>query len=350
MISRIINENLFQGIEKKAVKRGIIFFLITVFLFAVLLSQNDSQGSNWYKSGFYILLYLGICGLCFFVFFIQSFIKGAARQKSLKNELKLLEKELDKVKKLEALGIIARSVAHDLNNILSGMATYPEVLMMDKKLDPKVRQGLDIIKDSGQEASALVRDLLTISRGSSVQMEPLNINSVIERYAHAHDFEKIRRRYKQVTLEMIQEPELSSIKGSYIHIEITVKNLLLNAMEEVCGNENGHVIIQTANRYVDPSIPEYKNAASDIASNIARGEYVVLSVIDNGCGFDKKHIKKIFEPFFTKKQMGKSGTGLGLTVVWNTVQDHGGFVNLMSDKKGTRFDLFFPATRLEEKI
>lgn len=250
-----------------------------------------------------------------------------------------LKKNRIQDERLKTLGAIAGSVAHDLNNILSGIATYPEVLMMDKTLDPQLRQGLNLIKDSGQEAAAVVSDLLTISQGASAQMEIIDMTAIIDRYMASHEFNNIRKRYPQVKMEILTEPALLNIKGSYIHIEKTIMNLVLNAMEEVSGNEDGKILITTANRQIDSSNPEYEN--------IMPGKYVILSVVDNGMGIDNKNLKKIFDPFFTKKEMGKSGSGLGLTVVKNAVQDHNGFIHVTSNNKGTRFDLLFPALRQE---
>jgi len=198
---------------------------------------------------------------------------------------------------------------------------------------------LNLIKDSGQEAAAVVSDLLTISQGASAQMEIIDMTAIIDRYMASHEFNNIRKRYPQVKMEILTEPALLNIKGSYIHIEKTIMNLVLNAMEEVSGNEDGKILITTANRQIDSSNPEYEN--------IMPGKYVILSVVDNGLGIDNKNLKKIFDPFFTKKEMGKSGTGLGLTVVKNAVQDHNGFIHVTSNNKGTRFDLLFPALRQE---
>lgn len=263
---------------------------------------------------------------------IQGIIKDISNHQKLKEKLLAAEK-------FKALGILAGSVAHDLNNILSGIATYPEVLLMDKQLSPQIRQGLGLIKDSGQKAAAVVSDLLTISRGSSVEMETININSVLERYIEAHDFQKIRNAYRDVDIDFSTEPELLNIKGSYIHIEKIIMNLVINAVEEVSGKKDGKVVVTTANSFIDPSIPGYED--------MPQGEYAVLSVADNGAGIDETHLEKIFDPFFTRKEMGKSGTGLGLTIVWNAVRDHKGFIKLYSGLQGTRFDILFPAVRKE---
>ena len=269
----------------------------------------------------------------------QGIIKDISQRKIREKEQQQLKEKLKQAEKFKALGLLAGSVAHDLNNILSGIATYPEVLMMDDNIDPQTRQGLNIIKDAGQKASAIVSDLLTISRGSSAEMEIININYILERYMAAREFDKIRKTFQDVKIETITEPELLNIKGSYIHIEKTIMNLVLNAVEEVSGKEDGKVLITTSNSYIDSSIPGYED--------IVQGEYVILSVVDNGSGIDPKNLKKIFEPFFTKKEMGKSGTGLGLSIVWNAVQDHNGFINVVSNNKGTKFDLLFPAIRRE---
>ncbi len=270
----------------------------------------------------------------------QGIVRDISQEKAQDIEKKQLKEKLLRAEKFKALGILAGGVAHDLNNILSGIATYPEVLMMDEDLDPKIKQGLTMIKDSGQKASAVVSDLLTISRGSSAEMEIININSILDRYTSAPDFKKIQATFPKVSIELITEPELLNIKGSYIHIEKTIMNLVLNAVEEVSDHgSSGQVLITTSNNYIDPSVPGYQD--------IAQGEYVILSIIDNGSGIDDKNLKKIFEPFFTKKEMGKSGTGLGLSVVWNAVQDHNGYINVTSTNKGTKFDLLFPAIRQE---
>jgi len=277
--------------------------------------------------------------------FEKKFQKLKARQKHQEKEQVQLKKKLVQSEKLKNLGILAGSVAHDLNNILSGIATYPEVLLMDGDLNPKIRQGLGLIKDSGRKASSVVSDLLTISRGINTEMEILNINRVIERYAVAADFGNIKKTYPQVQIEIVMEPELLNIKGSYIHIEKAIMNLVLNGVEETALQETGHVTISTANHYIDNS-PDIEDSSAE-GPELPCGEYVMLCVSDNGSGIPGELHKKIFDPFFTQKEMGRSGTGLGLTVVLNTVQNHKGNIRVISSENGTRFELFFPAIRKE---
>ncbi|MCG8643842.1 MAG: response regulator [Desulfobacterales bacterium] len=268
----------------------------------------------------------------------QGVIRDISQKKRRERKQQQLKEELVKAEKLKALGIIAGSVAHDLNNVLSGIATYPEVLLMNDKIDPEIRKGLTIIKDSGQKASAVVSDLLTVSRGSTAEMEILNLNRVIKRYADAHDFKKIRETYPGVGIEIQTDPELLNIKGSYIHIEKIIMNLVLNGVEEVSHRPGGNVCIATTNLFFDAVVPGYKG--------VEPGEYCLLQITDNGTGINKKQIPKIFDPFFSNKEMGKSGTGLGLTVVWNAVRDHRGYIFVRSTAGGTTFEVLIPAVRL----
>ena len=262
-------------------------------------------------------------------------MRSLQRAKDQAIRIKEMNAELDRSEKLKKLGILAGSVAHDLNNILSGIATYPEVLLMDTSLDTKTRQGIEMIKNSGRKASSVVSDLLTISRGGRADRQVLNLNTVIQRYMAAAEFKKIEQTYKDVEIEVILEPELLNMRGSYIHIEKAVMNLMLNAVEETAGKKGGRVGIFTTNLYVD----------HNEGGGLAAGEYVVLRVEDNGTGIPKSFQDKIFDPFFTRKEMGKSGTGLGLTVVKNAVEDHEGVIRLVSGDGGSQFELVFPGIR-----
>ncbi len=279
-----------------------------------------------------------ICGMPSHFGSTQKFsgtIRNLQAVKGQERRIKDMKVKLDRSEKLKNLGLLAGSVAHDLNNILSGIATYPEVLLMDSGLDAKTRQGIEMIKDSGRKASSVVSDLLTISRGARADRQVLNLNTVIQRYMAAAEFEKIEQTYPDVEIEVCLEPELLNMRGSYIHIEKAVMNLMLNAVEETAGKEDGRVRISTTNLYMDDHEHE----------GLCAGEYVVLRVEDNGSGIPKSFRDKIFDPFFTRKEMGKSGTGLGLTVVKNAVEDHGGGIGLVSDNGGSQFELIFPGIR-----
>ncbi len=247
------------------------------------------------------------------------------------------EEKLARSKKMESLGLLAGGVAHDLNNVLSGIVSYPELLLLDLPEDSALRKPIETIQESGNKAVAIVQDLLTIARGAATVKEPLNLNKIIREYMSSPEFNSLKAYNPLVEFQTNLESDLFNISGSLIHIKKVIMNLVSNASEAI--EDGGSVTISTSNRYIDVPISKYED--------VKTGEYVVLMVVDDGPGIASENLDRIFEPFFTKKVMGKSGTGLGLTVVWNTMQDHSGYIDVKSDKNGTRFELYFPITRKE---
>ncbi len=247
------------------------------------------------------------------------------------------EEKLARSKKMESLGLLAGGVAHDLNNILSGVVAYPELLLMDLAPDSKLREPIEVIQDSGHRAVAIVQDLLTVARGVAIIKEPLNLNEVVADYLDSPEFKKLEQLHPTVSVKTDLDSELLNISGSAVHIRKIVMNLVSNSAEAAAGG--GQVTISTANRYMDRPLQGY--------DDITVGEYVVLTVSDDGSGIASDDLQRIFEPFYTKKVMGRSGTGLGLAVVWNTVQDHKGYIDVKSAENGTTFELYFPMTRDE---
>lgn len=264
-------------------------------------------------------------------------LSNAIERRRAEKKLKESEEKLARSKKMESLGLLAGGVAHDLNNVLSGIVSYPELLLLDLPQESKLRKPINTILESGNRAVAIVQDLLTIARGVASPKEPLNLNAIIKDYLNSPEFSKIRQYYPGIKVRTELDDELFNIHGSAIHIRKIIMNLVSNASEAV--ESRGQIFISTSNRYLDKTIKGYQD--------VREGEYIVLSVADNGPGIPPEHIERIFEPFFTKKQIGRSGTGLGLAVVWNILQDHEGYVDVSSDKNGTNFDLYFPITRVE---
>jgi len=253
-------------------------------------------------------------------------------------EKKRLADQLQKARKMEAMGLMAGGVAHDLNNILSGIVTYPELLLMDLAEESPLRKPIKTIQESGLRAADVVEDLMTIARGVATGKDVLNLNTIVTEYLGSAEHQRLEKTHAFMDFKTALTPDLLNINGSPTHINKTLMNLVTNASEAIEGA--GTVTISTANRYVDEPLKGYEDVRS--------GEYVVLSVSDDGSGIIPKDLERIFEPFYTKKVMGRSGTGLGLAVVWNTVQDHNGYINVESREKATAFELYFPATR--EKV
>jgi len=246
-----------------------------------------------------------------------------------------LQSKLYRAQKMESLGLLAGGVAHDLNNILSGIVSYPELILLDLPVDSKFRKPIETIQQSGYRATAIVHDLLTVARGVANTKEPVNLNVLITDYLKSPEFKKLDRFHTKIQIGTNLDIELSNIYGSSIHLKKIVMNLVANASEAI--EENGNVTILTSNRYIDKPLKGY--------DDVKVGEYAVLSISDDGLGISEGDFDRIFEPFYSKKVMGRSGTGLGLAVVWNVVQDHHGYIDVKSDVNGTIFDLYFPITR-----
>ena len=265
----------------------------------------------------------------------EGVMADITEQKQAEWALRDSEEKLARSKKMESLGLLAGGVAHDLNNVLAGIVSYPDLLLMDLPADSKFRKAIETIKDSGDRAAAIVQDLLTVARGVATTKAPLNLNELISDYLHSPECKKLKQHHPAVTVKKDLDSELLNIVGSHVHLRKVVMNLVSNASEAIRGY--GNVTISTENRYVDEPLKGY--------DDINVGEFTVLSVSDDGTGISSEDLERIFEPFYTKKFMGRSGTGLGLAVVWNVVQDHKGYIDVTSDPDGTTFELFFPISR-----
>ncbi|RJR20569.1 MAG: response regulator [Desulfobacteraceae bacterium] len=246
-----------------------------------------------------------------------------------------LEGQLRRAEKMEAMGLMAGGVAHDLNNMLGGVVGYSELLLMDLPEENHLKKHVNGIMQSGQRAAAMIQDMLALTRRGVVISEVTSLNDVINDYINSPEYNKLRSYYPEVDIIVQLEKDLLRIKGSPVHLAKAVMNLVSNAAEAI--SDKGRIIIKTENRHLDRVIKGY--------DSVNPGDYAVLVVADNGAGISKEDIGRIFEPFYTKKVMGRSGTGLGLAVVWGTVKDHNGYIDVQSQVgEGTCFSLYFPAT------
>jgi PAS domain S-box-containing protein len=247
-----------------------------------------------------------------------------------------LERRLQRARKMEAIGTLAGGVAHDLNNILAGLVSYPELLLMDLPSGSPMTKPLQIIKKSGERAAGIVQDLLTLARRGVNTCEILQLNRLILDYLKSAEFMSLQQDHPGVKVETFLSETLFNIAGSPIHLFKSIMNMVNNAAEAI--EKNGVIRISTENRYVDKPIRGY--------DDVEEGDYVVLTVADTGMGIPPQDLERIFEPFYTKKAMGRSGTGLGMAVVWGTVKDHNGYIDVQSkERAGTSFTLYFPVTR-----
>jgi len=249
---------------------------------------------------------------------------------------KQLETQLQRAQKMEAVGMLAGGVAHDLNNILGGLVSYPQLLLLQLPADSPLKKPLRTIQTSGEKAAAVVQDLLTLARRGVVVTDVVNLNGVISEYLKSPEHENLQLHHPGIHMETRLEKDTLNILGSPTHLFKTVMNLISNAAEAM--PKGGKIALSTENRYIDRTISGY--------DNLDEGDYAVLTVSDTGTGISPDDLEKIFEPFYTKKKMGRSGTGLGMAVVWGTVKDHNGHIDVQSTQgKGTTFTLYFPVTR-----
>ncbi len=251
-------------------------------------------------------------------------------------EKEKLKSRLARAEKMEALGVLAGGIAHDLNNVLSGIVSYPELLLLDLPEESPLRKPILTIKDSGIKAAAIVQDLLTLARRDVATKEVVNLNEVVDDYLHSPEYAKMMTYHPEVRLQFDAAPDLLNILGSPFNLSKAIMNLLTNAAEAT--KSGGEIAIVTRNSYLEQTVKGYRT--------LPEGDYVLVTITDTGVGIPKKDLERIFEPFYSKKVMGRSGTGLGMTVVWGTVNDHNGHIDVQSEEgKGTRFSLYFPATR-----
>ena len=237
--------------------------------------------------------------------------------------------ELFKAKRMETVGLMAGGVAHDLNNLLSGVINYPELILLNLPQDSNLRDPLTKIQESGQRAAAIVADLLTLARGIASVREIIDLNQAVVDSLQAPQHERLLSRHPGLSCQTSLHASPLYISCSPVHVAKCLMNLVTNAAE-AC-KDGGTIILKTTTIRADESLPQ-----------LEPGPYAVLEVRDNGKGIKSEDLPHIFEPFYTKKTMGRSGTGLGLAVVWNTMVDHQGSVTVTSDERGTAFSLYFP--------
>ena len=262
--------------------------------------------------------------------------RDITHRKRAEEEKKSLEERLNRAEKMEALGVLAGGVAHDLNNVLGVIVGYSELLQHSEDKSSAIKPKLEAILKGSQRAAAIVEDLLALARRGVLGKDVVNMNRIIADFLELPEFQRLVSYHPSVQIKNDLEPGLPNISGSSVHLGKTFFNLASNGCEAM--PKGGILTIRTAYQYLDKPIGGY--------DEIRKGDYVVLSVSDTGGGIPEADLKRIFEPFYTKKVMGRSGTGLGLAVVWGTVKDHDGYINVQSEEgKGSTFTLYFPVAR-----
>ena len=240
-----------------------------------------------------------------------------------------LERQLRQAQKMEALGRMAGGVAHDFNNLLTIINSWAELLTEEPGLTSRAQRGMAQIRDAGNKATGLTRQLLAFTRHQIVERQPLSLNDRVS------DIVDLMKRVigEDIQLVLRLDPTLGRIKADAGQIEQVVMNLVVNARDAM--PHGGRLELETGEVMVTHSDPFWPDP-------LLPGPYVTLAVRDTGCGMSVETLGHLFEPFFTTKELGK-GTGLGLSTVYGIVRQSGGTVGITSELgKGTTFTIYLP--------
>jgi two-component system cell cycle sensor histidine kinase/response regulator CckA len=256
--------------------------------------------------------------------------KNAALARALK-ELKSTQEQLLHAQKMESMGILAGGIAHDFNNLLSGILGYASLLKMKIDSGNPLYKYVDTIEKSAVKSSELTKKLLAFSRTVKYRLEVIDINQVIEEFLSIIE----KTISKRINIHKSLASDLWAIEAEPSQIEQAFLNLFINACDAM--PEGGKLSIITENYILNDEDEEHINFIK-----AEKGKYIKVSIADTGEGIPAEILNKIFDPFFSTKDKHK-GSGLGLSVVYGVVKDHGGYINIKSKPgEGTIFEIIFP--------
>ena len=256
-------------------------------------------------------------------------IVGASKIAHDITRMKQLEEQFRQAQKMEAIGRLAGGVAHDFNNLLTVISFCSDTLLLDAPPSSSTRDYLTEIKDAGERAATLTRQLLAFSRKQILEPKVIELNTVVQ------SCETMLKRLvgEDVDLVAILDPALGRVKTDRGQLEQAIVNLVVNARDAM--PQGGKLTLETANSVLDQT---YRRSHAEVKP----GRYVMLAVSDTGCGMDEPTRLRVFEPFFTTKAIGK-GTGLGLAMVYGFIKQSGGQIYVYSEPGlGTTFKMYLP--------
>ena len=255
-----------------------------------------------------------------------------ARRASEKREQELTNR-LARAERMESLGLLAGGVAHDLNNILGPVVAYPDLILEELPEGSESIEDVLEIKKSALRATAVIQDLLTLSRRGKYRLQPLFVREVLEEYQNSASYRELLSKNPGIDVKVQLSDNPRPIRGCFSHLMQVIMNLVQNSFEAMHGE--GQLTVRIQNSQL--------NEALDVYDSIDEGDYVLLRVKDTGDGIPPEYLDRIFEPFFSSKKMGRSGSGLGLAVVYGIVQDLEGFIDIRTrEGEGSEFFLYFP--------
>ena len=245
-------------------------------------------------------------------------------------ELKTLEAQFVQSQKMQAVGQLAGGVAHDFNNLLTAINGHCDLLLMRHDVADVEHGDLMQIRQNANRAAALVRQLLAFSRKQTLRPTVINLQDTLSELTHLLN----RLLTEKVTLRIENGPDLNPVRVDERQLEQVIMNLVVNARDAM--PHGGEVRIRTWNLHLDADITRDRAV-------VFKGDYVVIEVKDSGTGIPQDKLNKIFEPFYTTKQVGE-GTGLGLSTAYGIIKQTGGFIFVESPPgQGAVFTLYLPA-------
>ena len=287
--------------------------------------RTTPDGRHWFLRGYPVFDEIGD------VVALVEFCQDITEKKQAEEEKTRIEEQFHQSQKLESIGRLAGGVAHDLNNLLTPILGYGEMLWENTVADDPGRDPLAEIVNAGGRARDLVHQLLAFSRRQTLQFKSIDLNDLLS------NFVKLLRHTirEDITINLDLGGPLPYIKGDAGQLEQVIMNLTLNAQDAM--PDGGMLTIKTAEATLDEEF------VTELGG-IGIGVYVMLAVIDTGCGMDEETLEHLFEPFFTTKEKDR-GTGLGLATVYGIVKQHDGSVRVMSEPgKGSTFEVYLPVS------
>jgi PAS domain S-box-containing protein len=259
----------------------------------------------------------------------RGIARDISERKQAEESRKILEEQLQRSQRLEALGTLAGGIAHDFNNLLMGIQGRTELILTDLPDNHPHSLQLRNIENYLKSAASLTSGLLGFARGGKYEIKPVDLNALIQK-----SIRMFGRTKKEIVIESTLHNDLPPVEADSSQIEQVFLNLLVNAGQAMPGG--GSITITTRLTSIDENNSRFHD--------IQPGNYVSIRVSDTGKGMDEETIGKIFEPFFTTKTLGH-GTGLGLATVYGIIRNHGGAIFATSAlNQGTSFTLFLPAS------
>ncbi len=252
-------------------------------------------------------------------------------------EQKKLEAQLAQAQKMEAIGTLAGGIAHDFNNLLMGIQGRTSLMFLNIDRDHFHYEHLKGIENIVESGANLTKQLLGFARGGKYEVKPTDVNTLIDKTARMFG-----RTRKEIMIHTDFDGEIWTVEADRGQIEQVMLNLYVNAWHAM--PEGGTLLLRTKNTHL-----RHEEA---LPFGIEPGLYVNITIKDTGMGMDNETLKRIFEPFFTTKEMSR-GTGLGLASAYGIIKNHGGIIDVSSEKgRGTTFSIFLPRSEkdVQEKI